>query len=153
MKEDEISDEVKLLYIEEELSQHGEWLADVLTEAIERGKLKNTGTLLDSINYESFKEDGNPGVRFSFMSYGRAVDIQAYKKSKHKVNTMEVAWGMKENRDSERKKKNRWKRWYASNMYSGYYKLVSRLMYELSDLEIARLKGILANRKGAAAAM
>ena len=34
-------------------------------------------------------------------------------------------------------------------MYSGYYKLVSRIMYGLSDLEIERLKGILEARKNA----
>lgn len=136
------SEELKLLFIEEELSQHGEWLADVLSDAIEKKRLRQTDRLLQSIDYESFKERGNPGVRFSFMSYGRAVDIAAYRESKHKVNTMEVVWGQKQN---TMKKRNN--RWYAKSMYSGYYRLVSRLMYGLSDHEIERLKGILANRQ------
>lgn len=138
------SEELKLLFIEEELSQHGEWLADVLSEAIEKRRLRQTDRLLQSIDYSSFHEGKNPGVRFSFMSYGRAVDIAAYKKDKHKVNTMEVVWGQKQN---TMKKRNN--RWYAESMYSGYYRLVSRIMYGLSDLEIERLKGILANRKTA----
>lgn len=136
------SEELKLLFIEEELSQHGEWLADVLSDAIEKRRLRQTDRLLQSIDYAAFKEGKNPGVRFSFMSYGRAVDIAAYKKDKHKVNTMEVVWGQKQN---TMKKKNN--RWYAQSMYSGYYRLVSRIMYGLSDREIERLKGILENRK------
>ena len=58
------------------------------------------------------------------------------------MNTMEVVWGQKQN---TMKKRNN--RWYAKSMYSGYYRLVSRLMYGLSDHEIERLKGILANRQ------
>lgn len=138
------SEELKLLFIEEELSQHGEWLADVLTDAIEKRKLRRTDDLLHSVNYSAFKEGKNPGLRFSFLSYGRAVDIAAYKQNRHKVDTMRDIWGQKQN---TMKKKNN--RWYARSMYSGYYKLVSRIMYGLSDLEIERLKGILEARKNA----
>ena len=136
------SNELKLLFIQEELSQHGEWLADVLTEVIERQKLVRTGALLDSIEYNGFMEGKNPGLRFKFLSYGRAVDIAGYKESHHKVNTMRDIWGQKQNTMSKRRN-----RWYAKSMYNGYYKLVSRIMYGLSDLEIERLKGILENRK------
>lgn len=139
---DDEKKELELLFIEEELSQHGEWLADVLTEAIEKRKLRRTDDLLHSVNYSAFKEGKNPGLRFSFLSYGRAVDIAAYKQNRHKVDTMRDIWGQKQN---TMKKKNN--RWYARSMYSGYYKLVARIMYGLSDLEIERLKGILENRK------
>ena len=44
------SRELKTLYIEEELSQHGEWLCDVLMEAIDRRKLKRTEELYNSIS-------------------------------------------------------------------------------------------------------
>ena len=136
------SDELKLLYIEETLSLHGEWLADILSEAIEKRKLRQTDDLLHSIQYDTFKEGKNPGLKFSFLSYGRALDISGYKRNRHKVNVMEVAWGQKQN---TMKKKNT--RWYAQSMYSGYYSLVSRLMYGLGEQEIERLKGILENRK------
>lgn len=139
---DDEKKELELLFIEEELSQHGEWLADVLTEAIEKRKLRRTDDLLHSVNYSAFKEGKNPGLRFSFLSYGRAVDIAAYKQNRHKVDTMRDIWGQK--RNTMKKKNNRW---YARSMYSGYYKLVARIMYGLSDLEIERLKGILVNRK------
>ena len=78
------SDEVKLLFIEEALSLHGEWLCDILVEAIEKNKLRRTDALLDSINYDN----GNPGLRFSFFGYGRAVDMTGYKRNKHEVDTM-----------------------------------------------------------------
>ena len=136
------SDELKLLFIEEALSLHGEWLRDIFVEAIEKNKLKVTGDLLDSVNYSSFKDGENPGLRFSFFSYGRAVDMAGYKQNKHKVDTIHDIWGVKDN-----KLKKNANRWYAKNMYAGYYKLVAKIMYGLGEQEIARLKGILENRK------
>lgn len=138
------SKDVKLLFIQEELSQHGEWLSDLLVEIIERRKLVQTGELIDSINYSAFMENDAPGMRFSFMTYGRAVDIQGYKQNRHQVDAKAIAWGEKQNR-MKRKGKNA--RWYASHMYEGYYRLVSRIMYGLSDKEIERIKGILQERK------
>ena len=136
------SNELKLLFIQEELSQHGEWLADVLSEVIERQKLVKTGALQESIEYSGFMEGENPGLRFKFLSYGRAVDISGYKENRHKVNVMADIWGQKQNTMGKRRN-----RWYAKSMYSGYYKLVARIMYGLSDREIERLKGILENRR------
>ncbi len=138
------SEDVKLLFIQEELSQHGEWLSDLLTEIIEKRQLVQTHELADSINYSAFTENDDPGLRFSFMSYGRALDMQGYKKNRHQVDAKAIAWGEKKNR-MKRKSKNT--RWYASHMYEGLYRLVSRIMYGLSDREIERLKGILEERK------
>ncbi|KAA6311343.1 hypothetical protein EZS27_037510 [termite gut metagenome] len=58
--------ELKLLFIEEELSQHGDWLCEAFTEAIEREKIIRTGDLYDSINYKRFREGDNPGLRVNF---------------------------------------------------------------------------------------
>lgn len=138
------SEDVKLLFIQEELSQHGEWLADLLAEIIDRKRLRKSGELHDSINYSAFTENDAPGLRFSFKSYGRAIDIQGYKQNRHRVDAKSIAWGEKQNR---MKRGDKSLRWYASNMYAGYYRLVSRLMYGLSDREIERLKGILEERK------
>ena len=124
------SDELKLLHIEEQLSIFGEELCDELAEAIEKRKLIRSGDLIDSLKYNAFKKGNNPGLRVSFVDYGRYVDIQGYARDKTKVNTNRELWGIKDN--SLKKKR---KRWYASNMYG------------LSDREIARLKGILENRK------
>lgn len=39
------------LFIREELSQHGEWLVDRFTEALEKNRNIDTGALLDSLDY------------------------------------------------------------------------------------------------------
>lgn len=138
------SDELKLLFIQEELSQHGEWLVDALTEAIEKRGLMRTENLLDSVDYKTFNSGQNPGVRVSFFSYGRAFEIAGRKKiNRHSADTNKMIWNMKQNRHSIKKNT----QWYARNMYGGLNKLISRVMYGLSDVEIARLKGILENRK------
>ena len=70
------------------------------------------------------------------------MDISGYKRNRHEVDTVRDIWGVKEN-----KLKKSANRWYAKNMYAGYYKLVAKIMYGLGEEEIARLKGILENRK------
>ena len=138
------SNDVKLLFIQEELSQRGEWLSDLFTEIIENRDLVQTHDLADSINYTAFSENDAPGLRVSFLDYGRALDIQGYKKNRHKVDAKSIAWGIKKNKIKNRGKNTKW---YASHMYEGLYKLVSRLMYGLSEYELERLKGILNERK------
>lgn len=137
------SKELKTLYIEEELSQHGEWLCDVLMEAIDKRKLIQTRGLRDSFKQTAFHKGENPGLRVSFFSYGRALEIAGNRKNRHTVDTNRDVWGMKQNRN--RMKKNT--QWYAKNMFGGLNRLISRVMYGLSDREIERLKGILENRK------
>lgn len=139
------SGELKLLFIEEELSQHGEWLCDRFMDALERQKLKETGDLGDSVNYESFMDGDDPGLRVSFFSYGRAFEIAGSRgrnKNKWTVNANRDVWGIKHNRKG---KKNT--RWYARNMYGGLNRLISKIMYGLTDAEIARLKGIIEGKK------
>ncbi len=137
------SKELKQLYIEEELSQHGEWLCDVLMDAIERRGLTRTEALHESISYDTFHQGENPGLRVSFFSYGRAFEIAGNKKNRHTVNTNRDVWGMRQNRRSAKKNT----KWYAKNMFGGLNRLISRVMYGLSDREVERLKGILENRK------
>ncbi|WP_321520008.1 hypothetical protein [uncultured Bacteroides sp.] len=137
------SEELKLLFIQEELSQHGEWLVDVLSEAIEKRGLMRTENLLESVDYKTFTEGQNPGLRVSFFSYGRAFEIAGRKKiNRHSVDTNKMIWKQKKNRNVMKKNT----QWYVRNMYGGLNRLISRVMYGLSDVEIARLKGILENR-------
>lgn len=135
----QISDDIKLLFIQEELSQFGEELCDALSDALFKNKLIESGTLLDSLNYSSFQEGKNPGQRVSFYSYGRCVDMAGYKRNTLKVDTNRDVWGVKSRVNTKN-------RWYARNMYGGLNRLIGRVMYGLSDHEIARLKGILENR-------
>ena len=128
------------LHFEETLSLHGEMLADVFTEQIERKRLIQSGELLDSISYRVERGE-DPMLEFSFMTYGRAIDRLGYRRNRHEVNINSEVWGIKENR---MKKSNF--RWYAALMYSGLYKLIARLSYGLGEDEVKRLKGILENR-------
>lgn len=145
----EESKELKLLYIQEELSQHGEWLCDELRDAIELKGLKDTDVLVDSIDYSHFMDGDNPGLRVKFCGYGRAFEIAGYQKKKQNkwaVNTNRIVWKIKERKVKKAQKKKD-TRWYAKNMYGGQNRLIGRIMYGLSDIEIERLKGILDNRK------
>ena len=137
------SKELKLLFIQEELSQHGEWLVDALTEAIEKRGLMRTQELYESVDYKTFKSGENPGLKVSFFSYGRAFEIAGNKKNRHSVDTNKTLWKVKKNRNVMKKNT----QWYAKNMYGGLNRLISRVMYGLSDVEIERLKGILENRQ------
>lgn len=141
----EESEDLKLLFIQEELDQHGEWLCDVLSEEIEKKRLVQSRLLQESLGYSQFSQGNNPGLRMKFFSYGRAFEIAGYKKkreNKWNVNTNRLIWGVKERRYKRKDTK-----WYAKNMYGGLNRLISRIMYGLSDTEIARLKGILEERK------
>lgn len=82
---DQASDDIKLLFIQEELSLFGEELCDALSDAILKQKLIDSGSLLDSLNYSSFMEGNNPGQRVSFFSYGRCVDMSGYKKTRYRL--------------------------------------------------------------------
>ncbi|MDR0939920.1 MAG: hypothetical protein LBN29_11345 [Mediterranea sp.] len=139
---DKIDNDVALLHIEEQLSRHGEWLSDAFTRAIRRRKLVLEGNLLDSVGYETFREGDARGVRFNFLSYGRAIEIRARKRNRMAVDTNREIWGIKRNSP-----KTRDVRWYATNMFGGLNRLISRVMYGLGDDEIERLKAILERRK------
>lgn len=91
------SDDIKLLFIEEKLSQFGEELCDALSDALTKQKLIESGSLLDSLNYKLFKEGKNPGLRMSFYSYGRCVDMAGYKRNKIQVDTNREVWGIRAN--------------------------------------------------------
>lgn len=132
--------EIKLLWMQEELSKFGEATVDMLIEQVEKHRMVSSGYLLDSFNYSSFMDGENPGQRIHFATYGRYVDIRAYRGQTKAVDTNRVVWGMKENRKTNKK-------WYARNMYRLLGRLQSRIMYCLSEEELARLKGILENRK------
>ena len=138
----EIDKEVKLLFIEEELNKHGKWLCDVFSEAIEKNKNIVTGNLLHSLSYEQFREKNTPGVRFTYLSYGRAFEIMGWKRNRKLYDTLSTIRGEKRNK-MRRKPKN----WYARNMYGGLSRLSSHILYGLSDAELERLKTIIAERK------
>ena len=137
--------DIELTWIKETLDQHGEFLIDLLQESIEGKDLIKTGDLENSLDYSTSMQGNNPKLSVSFMSYGRAIEINYHKKSKNtqkflKPNTNAIIWGIRE-RTKNKKKKNT--NWYARTAYGSLNRLIAIIMYELGDQEIARIKGIL----------
>lgn len=138
--------DIELLFVEETLDQHGEHIIDLLAGEIASKNLKVTGELLDSIQYKLEKEGADPKLVISFLSYGRAIEINYHKKQVAKkwgTNTNRDVWGIKENRPNKRKDT----RWYSRVVYGTLNRLIGILGNEYSDEEIKRLKGILDARK------
>jgi adenylate cyclase len=138
--------DIEYLFQEEVLSQHGEYLIDLLVETLQEKNIRVTDELMDVLNYTNFKEGINRGLRVNFFTYGRFIEIRKHKKRGRNLmdtNTNSLLWGIKENRTKPRSKDTDW---YSKNAYGTLNRLISVLMYELSDQEVARIKGILENR-------
>ena len=138
----EMTDDLIRLHFAETLSLHGEMLADLFNEQLDKGRLKRSGDLMASVDYETGRVGESHALDISFATYGRAVDISGYRKERNRIDTNRDIWGMKEHT----LKRNTAKRWYARHMYTSLYKLIARLSYGLGEDEMARLKGILENR-------
>ncbi len=137
------------LFIQEELSQHGEWLIDRFAEALERNRNIDSGQLLDSLDYKTGKDpDGSQTLSISFMTYGRAMEVMGRRRKQ------QAAWA-KKNGDTWGKKNHRPKKvqWYNRNRYAGYGRLIRRLTAGMSDRELQRIRGIIEERKARFAAM
>lgn len=140
--------EVEMLWIEETLDQHGEHLSDILFDSIERLGLIDQENLINSISYNVGKQGDSPVLHFSFLGYGRAIEIRYHKRSDNskkfaQPNTAHVVWGVKENRLKKKKDT----RWYSKNVYGSINRLIQIIMYELDAKEVSRLKGILSHRE------
>ena len=57
------------------LDQHGEYLYDLLEDEVIRKRLRISDELLESLSYRVSSYGINPVLQFSFMSYGRAIEI------------------------------------------------------------------------------
>jgi hypothetical protein len=141
--------EVELLWIEEVLDQHGEFLIDRLQESIDDKDLIKSGDLIESISARVSHDGINPVLQVSFLSYGRAIEIAFHKKSSNtklwtKPNTNQIVWGIRENKQKKKRKNTNW---YSRNVYGSLNRLISIIMYELDEKEIGRLKGILQRRQ------
>lgn len=137
------------LFIQEELSQHGEWLIDRFAEALERNRNIDSGQLLESLDYKTGKDpDGSQTLCISFMTYGRAMEVMGRRRKQ------QAAWA-KKNGDTWGKKNHRPKKvqWYNRNRYAGYGRLIRRLTAGMSDRELQRIRGIIEEQKARFAAM
>lgn len=123
------------LWIQEELSQHGEWLVDRFIEAIEKNKNIDTGALIDSMDYRtSTALDGSAALDVSFNLYGRMAEVRS-RRLKNQAKNQEV-WARRNHRHKK-------VQWYNRNRYAGYGRLISRLTAGMSDAELQRIRGIL----------
>lgn len=131
------------LFIREELSQHGEWLIDRFVEALERNQNIDTGTLVESFDYQTgSRENGTQTLDVSFMTYGRAMEI-AGRKRKKRINegkNREV-WAKKNHKRAKKVQ------WYNRNRYAGYRRLIERIAAGMSDDELKRIRNIINNNK------
>jgi len=138
-------DEIELLFIERNLELHGEFVCDLLREQISGKNLIKSEDLLNSIDFSVSKYGIDPVLLISFLSYGRAIEINWFKKSINtrvftKPNINVMLWGMRENRKRTRKKDTRW---YAKTAYGTINHLLSVLSTDFSEDEKNRLKQIL----------
>ena len=106
-------DKIELLFIERALELHGERVCDLLRENISNKKLIKSEDLLNSIDFSVSKYGIDPVLLISFISYGRAIEINWFKKSQNtrvfsKPNTNVMLWGMRDNQKRTRKKDTRW---------------------------------------------
>ena len=139
--------EEELLWIRDVLDQHGEYLHDILEQAIEGRKLIHSGDLEQSLSYKVVMYGQNPALTVSFMSYGRAIEIRF-----HKSKNSRQFSGVKNNKatlSSRCQKAMRKKdtRWYARNVYGSLNRLIGTLMHEFTDRERERIVGILQYQK------
>lgn len=138
--------DIELLFLEEVLDQHGEYMCDLLADDVAAKRLRISDDLIDSINYRS-KGGSRPKLEVNFIGYGRAMEIRWHKRSQNtnkwaETNTNQSIWNVKSNT-------RKWKdaRWYSKNAYGSLNTLISRLSYEYTEAEQARLKGILQRQK------
>lgn len=135
--------DVELTFIRNILWEHGRYVWNLFQTALQQKNINNTGELKESIKYKLIKEGNNPGLSFSFLSYGRAIEIKYHSRNSRQFqmpNTNEVVWGIRNKPRSTRKKDTRW---YAKTAYGSLNTLIGRLMTEASEQELARLKQLL----------
>jgi hypothetical protein len=134
--------DLELLFIKEVLDQHGEYVIDLMQAEIEKKKIRDTDTLLQSLHYKVTNYGIDPVLQISFMSYGRALEIRWHKRSgntkKWVTDTNKVVWGADR---KPRKRKN--VLFYTRNVYGSQNRLIQILASEFDEHEKARLKSIL----------
>ena len=133
--------DIEDLFVREVLDTHGEYIVDLLQDSIEEKKLHINFDLLDSLNYKVVKSGSDYILQISFLSYGRAVEIQFFKSKRLRKEA-----SAKQQSSDFRRAKKKDTRFYAKNVYGSINRLLGRMSSEYSDQEIARLKGILENR-------
>lgn len=165
----DVSNDMKMGFIRQELEKHGSWLRDAFLGILTKYKHEISGDLINSVNYRIDKTSYGYQLHFTFLDYGRFFDIAAYEGHKRKQsnswvdNANNALWGIKDNANKKKKymrnpfyvknggaygsdgeRNNKFiaknNKWYARTMYGGIGKLCSAILYGLTDEELERLK-------------
>lgn len=139
-------DEIDMMFISEQLDLHGEFLSDLFVKRIDNKKLRDSDELIDNITYKVQKYGNSPVLAFRFPDHGRFIEINFHKKKGPRsiaeaIDTDQLLYNIQRRKKAQKKKKDT--RWYTHNVYGSLNRLLERLASEYSEVEIARLKGIL----------
>lgn len=137
--------EVEKLFIEEVLDTHGEYLVDLMQDAIIEQNLRLTDDLVNSLDYDVRRRGNDFVLEVSFLGYGRAIEIMQNKSRRLRAK-QKLDEGNRHRSKNIRRAKAKDHRFYARNVYGSINRLLQRMASEYTDEEIARLKGILENR-------
>lgn len=132
--------DIEFLFQEEVLNDHGQYLLNLFYDTIKQKKIRKDDVLYNSLQYDVERKGKNYILNIIFETYGRYIEIRSHKKNKITVDTNKLLWG------SRHKNKPKNVDWYSKNAYGSLNRLISRIMYELTDSEFERLKSILENR-------
>ena len=132
--------DIELLFTEQVLAQHGEYLMKLFKQTLESKGIRVSDDLINSLGFSTFKRGDDRGLNINFLTYGRFIEIRKHKK----LNVMDNA----ENVASLRSKSNRMGKkkdtdWYSKNAYGAINRLISMVQNELSTAEIDRLKNLI----------
>ena len=145
--------DIELAFIDEQLGIHGEYLRDLLMQAIKRKRLVKTWELYEGITWHRAHRS-RPELEFYFPDYGRFIEINYHKKIKttntkmwaqnHESANRSIL-GLGANKNSNRRKKDT--RFYARTAYGAMNELIGRIMAGYSDIELERLKESILKRQ------
>lgn len=146
--------ELELAFIDDQLDQHGEYVRDLLMDAIEARNLIKSGDLSEGITWRVGWYGKNPHLEISFPDYGRFQDIAAYKKkssnteawTKLNEDANRALMGQRVKKKPTRRRKDT--RFYASTVYGAMNTLIGKIMYEFTDYEMERMKKVIASGYG-----
>lgn len=133
--------EVEKVFVMEVLDTHGEYVVDLLQDAINERGLRITDKLIDSLDYRVEKRDNDFVLQISFLGYGRAIEIQYFKSKRLRRESRQ------RNESAQlRRAQKKDTRFYASTAYGTINRLLGRMASEYTDAEIERIKGFLSMR-------
>ncbi len=134
----------KEAFVARELERHGRYLTELFAKDIKRRRLKDSETLLDFIEANPFSVDAHSQrLSMEFPDYGRFIEIRYNKKKRaYKVLGTEARreiWGMR----GIGKKRGKFARWYAHNLYGSINTLIGRVSWGYTEEVAGELKGAL----------